>query len=231
MINYDDFVCFIPLRLGSKTVPNKNTATVGGIPLFFHSISHALNAGFPRKRVVLSTNDPYVERKAIDFGLTLVNRPDELCTDLSSTEDAMIHALDFIPPSKHIILLQATSPYRDSLLIQKCINKYLSGNYDSLLTTLKIPKFLWEKNEFNEEYTCNYNVKERPMKQQLREKDFVYFDNGCLYISNIETLKQNKSRIGNKVCVFPISFLESFQIDTKEELQQAEWINITKNKG
>lgn len=221
MIKYKDFVCFIPLRSGSKGVINKNVRSVGYKPLFMHTIQHAMDAGFPSDRVVVSTNDPFIEKVVLELNLTLVKRPDGLCQDNCSTESAMLHALNFIPKSKHMILLQATSPFRDAKLIQSCIEKYTSSKYDSLLTVLELPNFFWTKKSGSDEYEPTYDPKKRPPRQLLKPEDYRYFDNGCLYISNIEMLKKTESRLGEKVCVFPISYMESFQIDDETELKQA----------
>src|SRR5687768_2628050 len=82
----------IPARRGSKRLPGKNTALLGGRPLITHTFSQV--AQCPRlDRVVVSTDDPVVAELARQAGLPVVDRPAQLATDEALIGDVCRHAL------------------------------------------------------------------------------------------------------------------------------------------
>lgn len=222
---FEDVICVIPARAGSKGVPDKNKQPLSGVPLTIYSIRAAVEAGIAHDHIVVSTNDEEVANYARAWGVHVRNRPEELCSDTASTESALLDALDthtdkfFI---KHVLLLQPTSPIRFKNRIKQCLLEYLTGDYDSLLTVTKFPNLFWKKvQKFESEelaWVSTYNPVNRPRKQDLKEDDFLYFDNGNIYITQVEVLRERKCRIGDKTCVFPISQVEGLQVDTPLEL-------------
>ena len=90
-------IVVIPARGGSKTVPRKNLADLGGRPVIGWSIESALAAQAigAVDRVVVSTDDPEIARMAKRLGAELpFMRPDELATDEISIIPVLMHAAD-----------------------------------------------------------------------------------------------------------------------------------------
>jgi len=221
-----DIVCVIPARGGSKGIYKKNERLVGGKPLVAWSIIHALNSGLDGEQIIVSSDSESILQIAADYRVSTHVRPDEISNDDSPTEEAIIDALQDIPDAKHVITLQPTSPFRFKHTLTNCIYAFLKGDFDSLLTTTKFYNFCWQELYSVEgwHWKPTYDPNNRPMRQDLSKQDYLYFDNGNIYITNVSTLKSSKCRIGDKVCVFPISFLEGFQIDTLEDIQIAQYI-------
>jgi len=69
----------------------------------------------------------------------------------------------------------------------------------------------------NYQTTALFNYEHRPMRQQLQREDYRYFDNGNIYISARHLIcpsgDTRVSRIGYFVCLYPMSDVESMQID------------------
>lgn len=105
----------IPARGGSKGLPGKNLAEVGGIPLVGRAARLGCRAltelGAPG-RVICSTDDHVVAEAAQRWGAEVpFLRPAELATDGARSLDVVIHALDVLREDfDAVVLLQPTSP-------------------------------------------------------------------------------------------------------------------------
>lgn len=223
---FEDVMIVIPARGGSTGIRDKNLRMLGGKTLVAHSISAALKSGVPRDRIVVSSDDKRILHIAIDHDVTAHRRPAHLAESDSSTDDALIDALNVCPDAKTIVTLQPTSPIRGKGLVRKCIESF--EGYDSLLTVTKFYNFFWkhEPDESKQTYSLrsSYDPVNRPMRQHLGKEDYRYFDNGNVYISDVNMLLRRRCRIGERVCAFPISELEGMQIDTLHELKYFETI-------
>ncbi|MFT4296844.1 MAG: NTP transferase domain-containing protein, partial [Micropruina sp.] len=82
----------IPARGGSKGVPGKNLAAVGGVPLVARAVRAALDSG--ADAVTVSTDDDAIAAVAEAAAARVTRRPAELAGDAASSESALLHALD-----------------------------------------------------------------------------------------------------------------------------------------
>jgi len=185
-----------------------------------------------------------------------VQRPDEMSGALSKNEDALIHAykeeLYFQFDADIIINLQPTSPVRLDNLIDRTIEAYHEGEHDSLLTANKKTPYIWQKMKDKWEYIDryfsidhmkkSYQSKERwqmvkgfddccnrKMRQDLKEQEFLFHDNGNVYITDAKVLLRTECRIGDKPCVFEVDDFNSLQIDTEFDFRLIE--TMLKMKG
>ena len=223
---FNDVLCIIPARGGSKGIEHKNLKIVGKYPLFVHSVYHAIENNIPKDRIVVSSDDEKILEIAQELGVVGLKRSEENSQDSSSTESCLIEVVQSF--YKHhvttIVTLQPTSPIRRNNLIHDCLYEYKSGGYDSLLTTTKLYDFFWYKNNKRGSWMSTYDYLYRPVRQNLDIDQIKYFDNGNVYLSDREMLLTTKCRTGNNPCVFPISMLESIQIDDQNELKLVDLI-------
>lgn len=220
---FKDVLCVIPARGGSKGILDKNLVELGGMPLFMHSVWQAIKSGIPQSQIVVSSNDDRILKLADSLKVVSRRRPEELCGAASITEECLIDAYCHVPQVQHcscILTLQPTSPMRASGRIAHALTTYFSGEYDSLLSVTKLYDFMWYENNINNEFTweSTYDPKQRPMRQSLGREGLRYFDNGSIFISNIQMLLDTHCRVGDRVCIYPISELEGMQIDDSHDL-------------
>lgn len=109
----------IPARGGSKGVPRKNLAEIGGIPLVGRSAwiaRRALNRLCCEGRVVCSTDDEEIARVAKEWGAEIpFMRPAELATDEAGSIDVILHAIRACRIERcTVVVLQPTSPLVDA---------------------------------------------------------------------------------------------------------------------
>lgn len=100
-------------RAGSRSIPRKNLAVVGGKPLVQIAVEQAVRC--PEiHRVVVSSDDPDIARLVATLEVEFVERPPELATDRARSAPAAVHALQALgaAPLDIAVLLQPTSPMR-----------------------------------------------------------------------------------------------------------------------
>ena len=117
-------IAIIPARGGSKGIPNKNLKTISGQSLVARAIDAAKKCP-SITRIVVSSDDQQILDEARRLGVEIVRRPDELATDESTIESAIMHALAesgaVAPLPKVLALLQPTSPLRDPAVLENAI--------------------------------------------------------------------------------------------------------------
>lgn len=135
-----NIVAFIPARSGSKSIPGKNTKLLGGKPLIAWSIEVAQKCGL---RTIVNTESVEIgEISAVNFGAEVMQRPESLAQDKTSMLEVLKSEIPKIEPQPDLVLLlQPTSPFRNTNLIRIAIS-YLTENldkYDSLISVNRIP--------------------------------------------------------------------------------------------
>ncbi len=103
----------VPARGGSKGIPGKNIAQLGGKPLLAWTAEAAL-ACKHLSRVVLSTDDPTIAAIGHTLGLQVpFLRPAELARDDTPTLPVLLHALGACAEDfDAVFILQPTNPLR-----------------------------------------------------------------------------------------------------------------------
>ncbi len=138
-------IVVIPARGGSKTIPRKNLADLGGRPVIGWAIESALAAkaiGFVA-RVVVSTDDTEIAETAERLGAELpFMRPDELASDDVSIIPVLMHAADYLDRSgwtpDAILSLQPTAPFVRTESIIRSIKMMQESDCDSVTGMVRI---------------------------------------------------------------------------------------------
>jgi CMP-N-acetylneuraminic acid synthetase len=127
-----EVLAVIPARGGSKGVPRKNLALLGGRPLLAYSIEVALKSRLIT-RVIVSTEDHEIAAVAREYGAEVpFLRPMEQALDhsnLSEALDFLLHTLrghGYFPDA--MVTLMPTSPFRTARLVDALTDKLLEGH-------------------------------------------------------------------------------------------------------
>jgi YrbI family 3-deoxy-D-manno-octulosonate 8-phosphate phosphatase len=137
----------IPARGGSKGVPAKNLATVGGDPLVVRAVRACLGAELVTD-VAVSTDDSVIAAAARGAGAQIVERPREIAGDTATSEAAVLHAVDVCEsrsgaPVDAVLLVQCTSPFITCEDIDAVAGAVVEGGADSALTVAPFHGFVW----------------------------------------------------------------------------------------
>ncbi len=217
---------FIPLRKGSRGIPNKNKRKMVGRPLFTWVLGEAIFSDLDE--VVVYTDDALI----IEFinkeyhwtnKVKALLRSEASASDTASTETAMIEFCESIDYNfDAFCLLQATSPFTKKEDINACLNK-LDGNYDSALTVVNTHRFLWGADG----KPINYNPFNRPRRQDF---EGLLVENGAVYTVTQQALKKHKNRLGDKTAVVKMPEDSLLEIDSESDWVAVESLLIERQK-
>lgn len=209
----------IPARAGSKSIPRKNLAELGGKPLISWTIDAASKSSLTR--TVVSTECEEIAGVCRNLGAEVpFLRPKSLASDDSRSIDVVNHAIESLNEKfDAVMLLQPTSPFRtfedinDALLMKSDASSVISvvpveGTHPARMKFIE-EGFLIDP-PFGEEF-------ENMPRQNLRP---MYIRNGAIYLTGIneiyrETFKGDKSR----ALIMPKE--RSINIDSLFDLQLA----------
>ena len=134
-------LAIILARAGSKGVPGKNTAVIGGRPCIVWTIEHAQRSARV-DRVVVSSDDARALTIARDAGVETVERPAALADDGARVDDAARHALaeaspDWVGP---VVVLYANVPVRPADLCDRAVDRLVCTGCDSVQSYARVGK-------------------------------------------------------------------------------------------
>ena len=201
-------------RGNSKEIKNKNLIKVNGMPLIYWSIKSALNSKMIDHVWVSSDSD-----KILDYTLTYkaktIKRPISLSLDNSSSDLAWAHAIKTIQQKfkiDYIVGIQPTSPIRDKDDFDNAISFYFKNKFDSIFSCCELKDYLIWKTK-GKKLIPNY--KKRNMRQKIKTQ---FLENGSFYIFSKKKFMKKKIRLFGKIGSYVQNKLQSFQIDTHEDL-------------
>lgn len=224
------FLAVIPARAGSQGVKGKNFRPLMGKPLVEWSILAAMECPYIDLTLV-STNDPEIEKITEPHTYNIrhpqvrvLRRPDEIAGPKSHTEATLLHALhasrrEFEFDPDFVITLQPTSPVRYNMLISCCIEELMLRGGDSLLTANCHTPLFWQKRNGKAYFIHNPTL--RRMRQDYTEDEFLWHDNGNVYISSKEAI-ENGCRVGKTPVLYETTQFQSLQIDTEFDFELIE---------
>ncbi len=129
----------IPARGGSKGIPRKNLAPLGGRPLLAYTVEAALGSK-ALTRTVVSTDSPEIAEVARALGAEVpFVRPAHLARDETPMRDVVLHALGELGVCDVLVLLQPTSPLRGSRHIDEAVRLLLDSGADSVVSVVEVP--------------------------------------------------------------------------------------------
>lgn len=201
-------IAIVPIRSGSKGIPNKNIKLLAGKPLVWWVLNALENSNVDQ--IIVATDEEYMEliseleiSKKITYVRDLKNSKDK-----SSTEDVLIEVINNLQINDDIMLVQATSPLTTSNDINNGIELY--KNFDSIVSVVKQKRFIWDKNGV----AINYDINNRPRRQDW---EGYYVENGAFYINHSSNILKDKNRLSGKIGCSIMDDKTYFEIDSEDD--------------
>ena len=191
-------------------------------PLLWYSIQQALDAKNITD-VFVSSDDEEIINYAQSLNCKTIRRPSELSSDTSTSEEALIHAVQLIEKDYYLIdsimLIQCTSPIRKSKDIDGALEYFYKEQADSLISVILHHRFVWQLNN-GKMQSLNYDYNNRPRSQDISPQ---FIETGSIYITKKELLLSENNRLGRTIVPYVMNFLTNFEIDTIDDIEIIEW--------
>ena len=219
-----NIVCIIPARGNSKEIIDKNIINFCGKPLIAWSIEQAL-ASSHITNVYVSSDSDKILNVSIKYGAKEIKRPDILAQDESSSEEALVHAINEIERSDGnkidlVVFLQGTSPLRSLEDIDEAINLFIKNNLDSLFSACDLKDLMVWKNVDSKLTSINYDYKNRERRQDMQKQ---YGENGSIYLFKPKIIRESMNRLGGKIGTYIMDAWKIHEIDNKEDIGICEY--------
>ncbi|GAA2623849.1 acylneuraminate cytidylyltransferase [Actinomadura fulvescens] len=213
-------VCVIPARGGSKGIPRKNLALVGGRPLVVRAVQAALAAALI-DLVVVSTDDAEIAAAARAAGARVVDRPDELSGDVASSESALLDALDQLAGDgggapEVTVMVQCTSPFIDPADLDAAVRTVLDGAADSVFSGLETHEFQWRSVADRGVTGVGHDPGHRPRRQ---DRPPHYRETGAFYVMRTAEMRIHRHRFFGHIEVQPVPLAHAVEVDTPADLE------------
>ncbi|PKL19060.1 MAG: acylneuraminate cytidylyltransferase [Spirochaetae bacterium HGW-Spirochaetae-5] len=206
----------IPIRSGSKSIPDKNIKLFCDKPLFYWATQAAVDSGIFNGGVyVASDSEHYLDlvKEWTPQAIPLQRAP-YTATDDASSESVMSwflnnHSCDVIS------LVQATTPTVTSSDFLNAKILFENESADSLVTAVPFHRFLWSASG----NALNYDPRNRPRRQDMQPQ---FLENGSFYFTNTVLFKEQQCRLGGKISVYEMSEDTMIEIDEPIDWKNAE---------
>lgn len=196
---FENVLCIIPARRGSKRLPHKNVLSVCGFPMIQRTILTAKAAGlneaktepYLKSQIVVTTDDPQVKNIASIEKVECIDRPAKLATDRARAEDVITHTIEFVDsmfssnPFNTICYLQVTSPLLEHKTLRKALETFIENK------------------------TLQALIAAGPDHQMC----------GAFYIIKKDTFLRHKSLYPKDMGIYMLSWEESQDVDTIEDFR------------
>ena len=216
------FKALMFMKAYSERVPGKNMKKLCGRPLF-HWILDSLSEAKYISEIIINTDSKEIAESATsNYDVTLHMRPKYLL-DIDSNEANQIIEYDLSKTNgEYFFQSHSTNPLLRVDTIDSAIEEYFDNKFDSLLSVTEKQKryFTFDGDPIN------HNPHKLVKTQNCKS---LYEENSCIYIFSRKVFEKNTNRIGENPMLYPISPLESIDIDEPLDFEIAEFLMQRKN--
>lgn len=220
-----DYVGLIPAKGRSCGLPGKNVIDLCGKPLISWTIEASINAGL-LSSVFVSTESEAIANISQQYNIQLVDRPLELCGDLTTSDEVIKHAIPIIRSRLKkqdfgIVLLQATSPLRTAIDIDEAVTGFSSSSADALVSVFEINNSILKTYKIDHDgFLLGAFSPDAPYTPRQRLPK-TYMPNGAIYIFSAKKFEESEGIPRKKVLPYVMAKSRSIDIDSKEDLELA----------
>jgi N-acylneuraminate cytidylyltransferase len=218
------YTAVIPVRAGSRRLPNKNIVPFADSNLLIRKIRQ-LKLVPKIDEIVVTSDSEEMLQMARDEGVVAARRPDKYCDEKSTTFGDVVRYVCTQIESENIIWATCTAPLVTPQTYASAITEYEKNvleekAYDSLMSVEPFKRYIWDENG-----PLNYElgIKHVP-SQQLPQ--LYYVTDGILIAPRIRMIEWSYFH-GTNPYKFVLSKRESVDIDDALDLACARaWLDL-----
>ena len=214
-------IAIVPVRAGSKGLPDKNIRNFCGSPLFYRAAQQGVL--FADRCIVTTDIKPILDRRfSLPRGTELHSRPPELSTDQAQMDSVLLEVLSKAEFSGAIvILLQATSPLRSIQDIKACLDLFNVNSNSIVFTVTKSDPSVLKNGflvdgVFSSVSDLGYLFRNRQSLPQ------TYKPNGAVYVFNRDDFIKNNGFSFVSAAAVEMPKERSLDIDSLDDFLSAE---------
>ncbi|MBK8914669.1 MAG: acylneuraminate cytidylyltransferase family protein [Phycisphaerales bacterium] len=218
-------VGIIPARSGSRRIPHKNLAPLGGRPLISYTCRAALEST-ALDAVYVNTDCPRIAAVAAEYGVRCpVLRPARLARDDTPTRDANRFLLEHLQALGErfdaVVVLQPTSPLRSASDIREAVELWRVNPADAVVSVSPIAPVDWCGTvRADEEFRTLAAAGLPTHDSALRAGGVLHRLNGAVYVYPLASYLLDRPTPRTLAHVMPAS--RGVDIDYPEDMQLAE---------
>lgn len=220
----------ITARGGSKGIPRKNIKNLNGKPVLAYSIEPSVACDLI-KQTYVTTEDEEISKISKEYGAKIIDRPQELAEDTSSSVDVVLHALKHLEKNGEMpdffVLLQPTSPLRTTEDIENAIKLFIENKCDALISVCELDHTSMLSLTLENKFLVP-NCNEKFLNKRRQDLPTYYSPNGAIYITTYDSLNKNRTFIPKKTIPYIMPKDRSVDLDTPFDFKLAEF--LLKNK-
>jgi len=227
-------IAVIPARGGSKRVEGKNIRLLAGRPLITWVITTLIESEL-FNRVVVSTDDQEISLIAESAGAWVpFVRPAELAEDHSSTDEVLVHALNWLNANEKFPTF-CCCVYPTSVLITKemlteSFDLIKANNAHSVAVVKKYQHPIFRALSKDHEQRINYVWPENRVSrtQDLAE---TYYDAGQFYWISTESYLKDPRLLTSSSMGYVVPIDKTWDIDSEEDFAIVNRMFLRKQEG
>lgn len=216
-------VAVVPARGGSKGIPRKNLADLGGKPLVRWTIDAALES-HAVDRVIVTSEDAEILAVAEACGARPHERPAALAGDEVHSVRAVIEVLEVDPaiePTDRVVMLLPTSPLRSSADIASAVAHFEAHRPPAVISVTKLDLHAIHLRTVDETGALVPFLGWDELTAQRQGQPDLFALNGSIYVSRVDRLLADRTFHVPGALAFEMPRERSLDIDTPDDLAVA----------
>lgn len=220
-------------RGGSKGLPGKNLRKVGGLSLVGYKVRSARQSRYC-SRLIVSSDSSEIRDEAMRHGAEMLfERPAELATDTASSNEVVLHAMDWIEANERrrydaIMLLEPSSPFARPEHFDEAIELFLERKA-SLVVGMRETEvssiFIGPLGKDGSIGTIVERMLTTPAQRRQDQPTEVTM-NGALYLIGWEAMRKHRKIYADPAASYGILMdrLHSIEIESAVDLAYASYV-------
>jgi CMP-N,N'-diacetyllegionaminic acid synthase len=220
-------------RGGSKGLPGKNLRKIGGLSLTGYKAISARQSRYC-SRLIVSSDSPEIQAEAKRYGAeVLFSRPAQLATDTASSNDVVLHAMDWIEARERrrydaVMLLEPSSPFARPEHYDEAVELFTARNAALVVGVRETEVSSIFVGTLGKDGSIGAIVEKMLTTPALRRQDQSpeVTMNGALYLIGWDAMRRHRKIYADPAASYGILMdrLHSIEIETETDLVYASYV-------